>query len=553
MARNWTKAQQSAIEERDRTLLISAAAGSGKTAVLTERIIRMLTDPEHPADISRMLVVTFTRAAAGELRHRIAKALSDAIALSPQKEHLSRQLMLLSGAAISTIDSFYYDLVRANFQEAGFPASIRLSDETELLGLRRELMNEIVDEMYEENEDFHLISDILCDLRSEAGLTDSLLEIYGRLLRYPEALDILTRSAAEMELGAENILDTRWGEVWLGEVRMLAQTGQMVYGILGLLCDAEERADVFARRFGEYINERRERFSSLLGHLDAKNYEKARVAICAPFVTKKTGGKLPEHSTAFDYGLALCDTFLKHWKEKAVPSLSPFCEIEIQKSAAQSARVLRLLHEVLTRFEKAYRAAKLQREIAEFSDVSRAAYNLLVDKNGNATELALEIRAKYDAIFIDEYQDVDSMQDATFRAIATDTNRFMVGDIKQSIYRFRGAQPDVFASYRRTFKSLDAAEANEPASIFMSNCFRCDKSVIDFSNAVSGDLFALCADSIGYTKEDDLVYSKDPTFAADASKKCRVVLINRAKYAKSDKAETSEDTEEAARRLARIL
>ena len=135
MARQWTSAQQAAMNERDRTLLVSAAAGSGKTAVLTERIIRSLTDPISPSDISRILIVTFTRAATSELRQRISSALSSALALDPGNTHLQRQLMLLGSAHISTIDSFYLDLVRNNFQTAGFPPTFRLADETELIAL----------------------------------------------------------------------------------------------------------------------------------------------------------------------------------------------------------------------------------------------------------------------------------------------------------------------------------------------------------------------------------------------------------------------------------
>ncbi len=558
MARKWTDAQKKAIKTRDRTLLVSAAAGSGKTAVLTERIIRMLTDTQNPADISRMLVVTFTRAAAGELRARIAKALSEAIALSPQKDYLSRQLMLLSGASISTIDSFYYDLVRANFQEANFPASVRLADENELLGLRRELMNEIVDTMYAENADFSLVSDILCDLRSESGLTDTLLGIYAKLLRYPEALDILSRSAERMEAGTA-VLDTPWGKVWAEEVRHLSETGQRLFANALDLASAEPNADKLVKRYQAHFNEHLERHRTILECLDNKDYEKAREAIAAPFVIRKPGGKCPERTPAFISAMDLCDYFRKRWKEKHIEPLSAFSVEEIAQGAIEQARVLRLLHTTLTRFEELYRAAKLQREVAEFSDVSRAAYHLLVDEKGNATALAAEVRGKYDAIFIDEYQDVDSMQDATFRAISTDCNRFMVGDIKQSIYRFRGAQPKVFADYRHDFEALENAATGKPASIFMSNCFRCDKSVIDFSNAVSGDLFTRSAKSIGYTKEDDLVYSKEPPTPDYVSEKCRVVLINRTKFDKNE--ESDDDAAKAskaealwiAREIARLL
>ncbi|MBE6629858.1 MAG: hypothetical protein E7624_03290 [Ruminococcaceae bacterium] len=527
--REWTKAQESAMEKRDRTLLVSAAAGSGKTAVLTERIIRTLTDKEHPADISRMLVVTFTRAAAGELRHRIAKALSAAITLAKDKTHLSRQLMLLGGASISTIDSFYYDLVRTHFEEAGIPASLRLSDENELLGLKRELMNAVVDKMYAENADFFRISDILCDIRSEAGLTDALLKIYNRLLRYPAALDVLLQSAEQMERCTVSPLDTPWGKIWEREVRELAETGQKLYAKTLNMLESEADVAALKKKFGGPYQELLERCNTVLEHLDAKNYEGVRHALSAKLERGK-GRNSATYSAPFGDLCALCDEFRDKWKAKHTVQLPAFSEAEIADTAKTTAALLRILHRALTLFHEEYTAAKTQREVAEFSDISRAAYRLLVAPDGSATPLAEKIRDKYDAIYIDEYQDVDSMQDATFRAIAKDDNRFMVGDIKQSIYRFRGAQPNVFAGYRRAFPPLSDTAPKKPSTIFMSECFRCDPCVIDFSNAVSGDLFSAVAESISYTKEDDLRCSKKLPSPDYVGEKCRVVLINRAKF-----------------------
>ena len=147
MPHEWTDAQKRAINERGRTLLVSAAAGSGKTAVLTERVIRSLLDEEHPADIARTLVVTFTRAAAGELRQKISKALFEAHRADPTDRHLEKQLMMVGSAPISTIDSFYLDLVREHFEQTDLPASFRMADDGELLSLRREIMNGVVDDV----------------------------------------------------------------------------------------------------------------------------------------------------------------------------------------------------------------------------------------------------------------------------------------------------------------------------------------------------------------------------------------------------------------------
>ena len=542
MGRTWTAAQAAAMSEKNKTLLVSAAAGSGKTAVLTERIIRSLTDPEDPADISRILVVTFTRAAAGELRHRISSALSAALTLDPTNTHLARQLMLLGGAHISTIDSFYFDLVRSHFQAAGFPPSFRMADDTELVTLRRDTMNDAIDAMYEKNKQFSLISDIFCNIRSEESLAETLIDIYERLNKYPESIDILLRSAREIEEGANTPLDTGFGEVWLDAVRELAQSGVTLFEQAIAALSAEAETEKLNKKFAPLYAEIAERCKNLLTAIDTKDYDAIRALLCDPFCASLTGGRLPAMSDAFLTLRQLCDLFREKWKKNA-PVWGAISKKEIAESATESATVLRLLHETLSIFASNYQELKTTREIAEFSDVSRAAYRLLVDAKGDLTPLARELSTSYDAIYIDEYQDVDAMQDATFRAISTPRNRFMVGDIKQSIYRFRGAQPAVFAGYRKSFPLLEEAEGDaEAASIFMSNCFRCDDNVLRFSNAVSGFLFSRSAESIGYTSDDDLVFSKIPPREDYTSEKCRLLLLDR--KPKKDR-EEGEDSESA--------
>lgn len=568
--RNWTTAQRNAIETRDKTLLVSAAAGSGKTAVLTERIIRSLTDEENPADISRMLIVTFTRAAATQLRQKISTALSKRLALDPRNTHLSRQLMMLSSAHISTIDSFYMDVVKANFQASGLTPTFRMADESELIALRREIMNDIIDQMYERTPNFSALSDIFCDIKNEDSLCSSLLDIAKRLEQLPESVGILRRSADTMNGHAREFLCTEFGRVWLRTVTEFAETGVSLFTAALTEMASEEHAVKLESKYGpryremlarcreilhtvkshnkEYGREIREdhevdRFdrhshseekksaelrkqSDRLPNTDAfytiSLYSELQMLLTAPLESEIDRSR-PKASEEFIKRRDLCDQFFKKWKKNA-PVWGANSVIDITESAEKSAEMLSLLHETLTLYQKEYTAAKRSREIAEFSDVSRAAYNMLVDKNGKATPLAKEIADSFDAVYIDEYQDVNAMQDATFRAISKERNRFMVGDIKQSIYRFRGAQPKVFANYRKQFPLLEkTAEKTAEATVFMSNCFRCDQNVIRFSNAVSGFLFSRGGSSIGYTAADDLVFSKDPQ--KSGNKRCEVLLL----------------------------
>ncbi len=541
MARIWTPAQQAAINERSRTLLVSAAAGSGKTAVLTERIIRTLCDPESPTDISRLLVVTFTRAAAAEMRARIAKALGDALALDPTNANLRRQLMLLGSAKISTIDSFYLDLVRANFEAAGFSPSFRMANDGELLSLRRDTMNAAIDRMYATCPEFITVADLFSDVRAEQSLTESLLDLAEKLEKLPEGYGLLLRSATENETLYRAPFDSPLGKTLYGALAKTAEDGIKLYSGALELCRSEAAAAQLQRKFGSAWGEMLEMLTEVKAMIDKKDADGLAHRLQAPLTSRVSSAKLPDCSEELKTAAEACKVFREKWRGRAA-ALGVFNIEEIRAGGAEAGAILRLIYRVLTDFAKQYTAAKREREVAEFSDVSRAAHKLLVGEDGKPTPLATSLAASFDAVYIDEYQDVDAMQDATFRAISTPRNRFMVGDIKQSIYRFRGADPDVFAAYRHAFPDLEDANDNAAAAtVFMSNCFRCDENVIRFSNAVSGYLFSRTAESIGYRTDDDLVFSKQPPTDPAGAPKCTVMLFDDSSEEAEGGMEGSED------------
>lgn len=503
--RIWTEAQKRAIDTRDRTLLVSAAAGSGKTAVLTERIIRSLTDPQDPADLSQMLVVTFTRAAAAELRARIADALTSAIAADPTDTHLSKQLMQLGGAQISTIDSFYLDLVRANFAAAGMPASFRMADDTELLPLRQEIMRAVLDETYEKEPQIRYVEDLFCDFKSETQFAKKLLTLYERLRATRNGMETLKESADLLRANADTPFATPFGAAVKAELRLFAERALAAIDELD-----DEKNDACFETF-------RARFTAL----STVNDDADHAAVCelfSPIDFPKKGKKFSPTVKAVK----------EQWENLGKEFFAVSAET-VANDARISANVLDLLYTLLSNFEQTYTAAKAAREAAEFSDVSRAAHRLLVRADGTPTDLALALRKQYRYIYIDEYQDVDAMQDETFRAIAPPDGRFMVGDIKQSIYRFRGADPDVFAGYKKAFPVITSENKNDTgseATVLMSDCFRCEPNVIAFSNTVSGYLFGCVADRIGYSAEDDLRYPTQKTAPAEAVP-CRVMVMDK--------------------------
>ena len=550
MERVWTPEQIAAIDTRDRTLLVSAAAGSGKTAVLTERIIKSLCDKENPLDLTRLLVVTFTRAAATEMRTRIGKAIGNALALDPTNKHLSRQLMLLGSARISTIDSFYLDLVRANFEAAGMSPAFRLVDESELLSLRVEIMNGVINRMFREEPQFIAVAELLSTVRREEGLATALLRLARDLEKHPLQYDFLLRAAADNETLGNSPFEGPYGKIVFDDLQRTAEDGLAMIEQTLALINAEPEAAYLRAKREKCLLELEGLLKGALAALYEKDIDRLTEALTLPPRLASAAKIDPERCSEKTLNaLDICQTFRDEWKARAT-ALRPFTGAEIRDGSNEAALLLRLLHRALSLYGEEYATAKKERDVAEGADVSRAAYRLLVAEDGSPTALAKSLSSAFDAVYIDEYQDVDAMQDATFRAISTERNRFMVGDIKQSIYRFRGAEPAVFAGYKSALPTLDGQDAAQSgAAIFMSSCFRCDENIIKFVNCVSGYLFEKSKESIGYVAADALKFAKDPPSADYKSPICQVLVYHDDDKTNGDDAEKDGSMDDAEARM----
>ncbi len=516
MPRSWTQAQEKAITLRGKSLLVSAAAGSGKTSVLTERIIRSLTDREHPADLSRMLVVTFTRAAAAELRSRIAKALTEALGDNPENRHLSRQLFLLGSAQISTIDSFFQKAVRENFRELSLPASFRTADPGEVASLSEEVMRELLEDFYRinapgdstgtladmEQNPFATAMDHLMSNRSDGRLLRLLLDFRSSYAAEPKGAEALTRAGEQLEAAAgEELFLSPQGSVLRAHLRDVAE------GAIASLSaiDTELRTnDALYPKLSGLLYSDLEFFRALLSALPegyARTRSVAMNALVGRFPTIKDK---PPVAARYQ---ELRDTLKKDIKEIQT-LLSPPAEA-LPAEMLETARLARTLGALYREFEDRFLSEKLSHGLLEYDDIRRMLYRLLSSPDGSPTPYALSLAERYDTVYIDEYQDVDGLQDRIFASIGGD-RRFMVGDIKQSIYGFRGSDPAIFAGYRRTMPLADTPEAeNAPGvSVFMSENFRCDPPVIDFANRICSFLFSASEETVGYRPEDDLVAGK---------------------------------------------
>ena len=519
MGRTWTLSQEAAMQIDGKTLLVSAAAGSGKTSVLTERIIRKLTDTEHPADLSRMLIVTFTRAAAAELKGRIAKALTEAMAKDPENAHLSRQLFLLGSAQISTIDAFFQKAVRANFERLSLPASFRMADEAEVLPIAAEIMDGLLEEYYDryaqsssqaspfaklQNNPFAETLDHLMSGRSDGKLSAVLREFLARFSAEPEGVGVLGRFAKELNAAADaEYFTTSYGRV-----------------VRDHLCDLFDGYITFLNKVEAHLDATPDMRAKCLGivqsdigycramkkALDEGVYTRAR-EVAYTFVSGRFPTLKEKTREIIDY---------QEWRgkfkndvAKRVQGLLQYPAEVISEQMRRTALPAEILYRFYSEYTARYLSEKLERGLLEFDDVRAMLYKLLTDENGAPTSFAEELASSYDAVYIDEYQDVDYLQDRIFSLIGKN-RRFMVGDIKQSIYGFRGSEPSIFAGYRREMPLYTEQEAQnaDGVCVFMSDNFRCDKPVIDFANKVCAFLFSACESTVGYRPQDDLVCSK---------------------------------------------
>ena len=542
MSKNWTPKQKQAIETRGKTLLVSAAAGSGKTATLTERIVRKLTDEQNPADISKMLIVTFTRLSAADLKRKISNAISEELVKNPTSQYLSKQLVLLESAHICTIDSFYLDIVRSNFQRLSLPSNFRLADEGEMALLRKSVMDEIIEKHYDsntENDDgFLSFVENFTSAKQSDTLSDIFLSLENKLCSKTEGTSAILSFANELTTDSDlDFFESKQGGIIYNYI---VNGVKSYHTAISRCCDIIAASEKASASYLPTFAYEKDFLAKLLEILELKNYALAR-AHALTFNKQRLGTLKKEFQTDEIISCkGLRDeecAFIKEINEK----FFSFDDEQIKDSMLKTADILRSLYSVLSEFQKASLEEKIKRKAFDFDDIRRFAYQLLIDENGEPSDIAIAYRDQFDEIYIDEYQDVDAMQDRIFTLISKPNNRFMVGDIKQSIYSFRGADTDVFAGYKKNFPAIENAINSDSALIFMSNNFRCDENVIDFTNKIFSFLFGNCGESIEYTPDDDLIFSKIEEGRILPSPKTNVTVITADESAKEDDYEDDEE------------
>ena len=502
--REFTPMQRLAIDTRDKTLLVSAAAGSGKTATLTERIIASLLDEKDPKDISSLLVVTFTNAAAGELRERIGAALSSAIRSG--NTSLTSQLHLLPAASICTIDSFCAALLRENAERVGISPNFRIADEAEAELLLLSVLEDLVNSIYDGErpdiataEQFSELTFALTDTKNPSGIYEVFEFIYEKLVSTEDGVKSLIpliniyKNEADMPPH-----ERKYGKYIMDRVKLFAEHYIAVLSDITASC--------------RYISTQPKLLALCEGDLEfLRRLSGADTYLGAQGILSTA--KFPSKPILKDPDADLADPYFAA-RDKMKAEARTLCERFFAYTEQMWCELYRGLYEklgvfyrFLNAFDEAYAIEKKKRGICRYSDIERYAYECLW-QDGKLTDVALALKDRYTAVYIDEYQDVNNLQNKIFEAIARPDNRFMVGDIKQSIYGFRSARPEIFAGMRADFPPIDSAADSAAASIFMSQNFRSDRGIIDFTNAVFDKAFSVFGASIGYESADRLTYSK---------------------------------------------
>ena len=538
MGMKFTPEQQRVIELHNSNILVSAAAGSGKTAVLVERIIRMICDGEHPADIDRLLIVTFTNAAAAEMRERIAAGIIARLEADPGNEHIQKQSALLHNAQITTIDSFSLFLIRNHFNEIGLDPDFRVADEGEIKLLQQEVLAQLLEDAYagqfvpEAPEQFHACVEYFCPGGRESVLEQHILNLSRYAGSFPWPAEWLEERKNDYAAGdMEALVHSDYGQY------LTERVNRTVEGCLEKLREVKRLCELpdGPYMYGELTEAEIEQLERLTSCKDLEEQ--------AAKVPTVTFGRLP--SKKDDSVDPAKRELAKAIRNSVKDTLSDLSEsyfktpLELAVEQGKACREpLRILLDLVLEFDRRLLAAKQERHLIDFSDMEHYALQILlkrekVEESGGTgtdrtetkyrivpSDVAMEYRQYFQEILIDEYQDSNLVQEYLLSAISGEEegryNRFMVGDVKQSIYKFRLARPELFLEKYDTYQ-----ETGDLCRIDLAKNFRSRIQVVDAVNDVFSRIMSRQIGGIAYDDKAALypgaVYpaQEDPAYGSE--------------------------------------
>lgn len=538
MGMKFTPEQQRVIELHNSNILVSAAAGSGKTAVLVERIIRMICDGEHPADIDRLLIVTFTNAAAAEMRERIAAGITARLEADSGNEHIQKQSALLHNAQITTIDSFSLFLIRNHFNEIGLDPDFRVADEGEIKLLQQEVLAQLLEDAYagqfvpEAPEQFHTCVEYFCPGGRESVLEQHILNLSRYAGSFPWPAEWLEERKNDYAAGdMEALVHSDYGQY------LTERVNRTVEGCLEKLREVKRLCELpdGPYMYGELTEAEIEQLERLTSCKDLEEQ--------AAKVPTVTFGRLPsKKDDSVDPAKRELAKAIRNSVKDTLSDLSESyfktpLELTVEQGKACS-EPLRMLLDLVLEFDRRLLAAKQERHLIDFSDMEHYALQILlkrekVEETGGTgtdhaetkyrivpSDVAMEYRQYFQEILIDEYQDSNLVQEYLLSAISGEEegryNRFMVGDVKQSIYKFRLARPELFLEKYDIYQ-----ETGDLCRIDLAKNFRSRIQVVDAVNDVFSRIMSREIGGIAYDDKAALypgaVYpaQEDPAYGSE--------------------------------------
>ena len=476
MGVKWTQDQRKAIDSRNGTLLVSAAAGSGKTAVLVERLLKFVIEEGY--DIDKFLMITFTNAAASELRAKIVDALSDKIAANPENHHLARQMNVVHRASISTIHAYCMQVLRSHGHYLGITSDFKIIDEGEGDILRRQVLEELLEERYEKGDsDFMQMCATLAGRRDDLDMAENILKVHSKSRSHPNPKKWLSDCVLMYE---EN------SDIWEREIAayITEYCGHLVKRIDAVIAEVKADPVIDAAYSGTLANDRQ----WLLSFTGDKTFEE--LYKCAGEVDFLSLGSTRgcENPELRDWARGERNGIKDRLSKLCGKYLCKSSEV-IRKEISKLVPVVRALCDIVGELDERFTAVKTERSVMDYSDLEHASVKLLIERYDEdadkvyPTPLAVELSDDFCEIMVDEYQDTNCIQDIIFRAISKDEkNITMVGDLKQSIYRFRLADPTIFLAKYKAFKDYDEAQDGEPRVVNLAKNFRSREEVLDTCN-----------------------------------------------------------------------
>lgn len=502
MSRAWTIEQNQAINTHGGCILVAAAAGSGKTSVLTERVIKKITDPEKPVDIDKFLIVTFTKAAAAEMRSRISARLSELINENPQDANLMRQKMLLQSAHIGTIDSFCSNLVKENFFKLGVSPKFRIAKESELQALQNDAMEITLDKFFSEiSPERKLAADLFTSEKDDRSLASVIKTIYELTKSLPSPKLWMKKTLEMYRLG--NGKNSVWQELIMNHTKEICEDLAQISEHMGEVMQSDETLE---KKYCELVSGERETLNLILNALETGGFSEVSRA----FEDMNFKRFMPIKENA-PYGMQIiknCHGYLKKTLQ-SLEELYEFKEADTKNSIEYLRKVFSAIFDAVNDYENELQSLKLLKNVLEFSDLERKTLELLTDESENGeiskSEFAKELSKDFEEIMVDEYQDVNELQDTIFKMISrNEENIFMVGDVKQSIYKFRQSRPDIFISKKASSPIYCPETPLFPAKILLGKNFRSDSKIIGGINFIFKKLMSKKAGEIEYNSEEEL-------------------------------------------------